>query len=498
LGKTYSNNYQYMSDRLAIIVPYRDREKHLNIFVPHMHEFLKDKGIDYDIFIVEQSDERPFNYGKLCNSAVKEVGEEYTYFAFHDIDMLPITDECDYSYVDEPTHLATNIEVHDNKLPYPQYFGGVVLINREDFEKVNGYSNEYWGYGFEDLDLLYRLEKSEVYLEKYYDSNNTYSFYDELDILPYRIENVKISNSSNDKVISYNSFGETDKLYGKINPITKRTLQNSFTTTFWFRDLQEGYEQKKLFVFEGFDSGVFLEKGNEIIFQIWDNKEQNYEVIGSYTKKEWNHCVFTYDKKNNKIILVINGNKYEKELPHNFQIFDYSNKMIRVSDDKTSIDISSILLFDETLSDECITDLRNNGEEILDNLKEKYGVAPSINVNYGKKYRNNIVLDNGKNLNHLSVYGELNTTQNHILQTNEVYLPVRLEGEYQSLPHENDSNIIDLYYSYDPDIEENADIFFNEVLAGEVDFRKIGLNSMKYEIMDIKDMETYKLIRVVT
>ena len=50
--------------------------------------------------------------------------------------------------------LLTNVEAHDNKLPYSQYFGGVVLISREDFEKANGYSNEYWGYGFEDLDLL--------------------------------------------------------------------------------------------------------------------------------------------------------------------------------------------------------------------------------------------------------------------------------------------------------------------------------------------------------
>ena len=36
-----------MKDKLAIIVPYRDRQEHLDVFVPHMHEFLKDKGIDY-------------------------------------------------------------------------------------------------------------------------------------------------------------------------------------------------------------------------------------------------------------------------------------------------------------------------------------------------------------------------------------------------------------------------------------------------------------------
>ena len=65
--------HSLMNDKLAIIVPYRDREEQLNTFVPHMHEFLKDKGVEYDIFIAEQSDDRPFNYGKLCNSVVKEL-----------------------------------------------------------------------------------------------------------------------------------------------------------------------------------------------------------------------------------------------------------------------------------------------------------------------------------------------------------------------------------------------------------------------------------------
>ena len=34
-----------MKDKLAIIVPYRDRQEHLDVFVPHMHEFLKDKEL---------------------------------------------------------------------------------------------------------------------------------------------------------------------------------------------------------------------------------------------------------------------------------------------------------------------------------------------------------------------------------------------------------------------------------------------------------------------
>ena len=40
--------------RVAIIIPYRDREEHLRIFLNHMHPFLQKQQLDYSIYIVEQ------------------------------------------------------------------------------------------------------------------------------------------------------------------------------------------------------------------------------------------------------------------------------------------------------------------------------------------------------------------------------------------------------------------------------------------------------------
>ena len=40
--------------RVAIIIPYRDREEHLRIFLNHMHPFLQKQQLDYGIYIVEQ------------------------------------------------------------------------------------------------------------------------------------------------------------------------------------------------------------------------------------------------------------------------------------------------------------------------------------------------------------------------------------------------------------------------------------------------------------
>lgn len=40
---------------VAIVVPYRDRFEHLNIFLRNIHPFLQKQQLDYTIFIVEQA-----------------------------------------------------------------------------------------------------------------------------------------------------------------------------------------------------------------------------------------------------------------------------------------------------------------------------------------------------------------------------------------------------------------------------------------------------------
>mgnify|MGYP003153103524 FL=1 len=67
--------------KLAIIVPYRNREEHLARFVPHMEEFLSDKDIEYKIFVIEQDNDKPFNRGWLLNVGF-EISQKqgYDYF----------------------------------------------------------------------------------------------------------------------------------------------------------------------------------------------------------------------------------------------------------------------------------------------------------------------------------------------------------------------------------------------------------------------------------
>ena len=73
-----------MKHKLGVIVPYREREEHLERFIEHFTEFMSDKKINYQMFIVEQYDLKPFNRGRLLNIGYKLATQHgCDYFCFH-------------------------------------------------------------------------------------------------------------------------------------------------------------------------------------------------------------------------------------------------------------------------------------------------------------------------------------------------------------------------------------------------------------------------------
>lgn len=148
--------------KLAIIVAYRHREQHLKKFPGYLQEFLTKQKINYELLVVEQYDQKPFNKGKLLNIGAIKSLDKFDYFCFHDIDMLP--QNADYGYINHPVLLANSVSQFDDNPGkpkdfwhrHPSYFGGVVMLRKEDFLAVNGFSNNYWHWGCEDDDFLMR------------------------------------------------------------------------------------------------------------------------------------------------------------------------------------------------------------------------------------------------------------------------------------------------------------------------------------------------------
>jgi N-terminal domain of galactosyltransferase/N-terminal region of glycosyl transferase group 7 len=150
-------------DRLTIIVPYRKRRRHLHEFAATIPSVLR--GYSPTILIVEQMDDRPFNRGALLNIGFLHVKAQ-GWIAFHDIDMLPLNDSCDYSRPPNVCHLANSVQQFDYRLPYSNYFGGVLLLTPLPFLSVNGFSNRYWGWGCEDDDLFIRFWRTGQLVER--------------------------------------------------------------------------------------------------------------------------------------------------------------------------------------------------------------------------------------------------------------------------------------------------------------------------------------------
>jgi hypothetical protein len=151
--------------KLCVVVPYRDREAHLSEFAPWINKTLQEQQIqDYLVLIVEQNVGKPFNRAKLLNVGFSYVENAYDYYCFHDVDMLPL--KSDYTYCSNPTHLATEAEQFDWKLPYEGYFGGVTIFDKESFRRINGYSNQYWGWGAEDDDVFHRCRETGIKMSR--------------------------------------------------------------------------------------------------------------------------------------------------------------------------------------------------------------------------------------------------------------------------------------------------------------------------------------------
>ncbi|XP_052227017.1 beta-1,4-galactosyltransferase 7-like isoform X2 [Dreissena polymorpha] len=77
----------------------------------------------------------------------------------HDVDLLPLSDQLDYSYPQSgPFHIAAP-SLHP-LYHYPTFIGGILLITKEHFSLVNGLSNRYYGWGREDDEFYVRLKKA--------------------------------------------------------------------------------------------------------------------------------------------------------------------------------------------------------------------------------------------------------------------------------------------------------------------------------------------------
>ncbi|XP_071137236.1 beta-1,4-N-acetylgalactosaminyltransferase bre-4-like [Mytilus edulis] len=152
----------YPRHRVAIIIPYRNRESHLRTFLYNIHPILNRQELDYGIYVVEQNGGSKFNRAMLMNIGYAEAMKihDYQCFVFHDVDLIPENDKNIYNCPKQPRHMSVAVDKFKYRLPYNSLFGGVSSLTKEQFQKVNGFPNRYFGWGCEDDDMWRRIKNA--------------------------------------------------------------------------------------------------------------------------------------------------------------------------------------------------------------------------------------------------------------------------------------------------------------------------------------------------
>ena len=473
------------SKKLSIIVPYSNRLQDLYTFVGHMEYFLKDK-IDYEIHFIEQIDaDVYFNYGKLCNIGADITQNRSDYYIFHDIDILPKQESCNYDFEYYPTHLAPNLK------PYPHWIGGAFKITKENFFKTNGFSNDYWGGSFHWIDFLYRLKKQKLLSAKRFFTKNIYK--------PHVLTDVKEVNKYIKKTIYPFDSNENNCVFVRASKTTDYIFEDSFTISMnvFINDNQSN--DACIIGKQGHDMGIFIMKNDAIVVQLWDDNKSLHQMWYPHKAhaNQWINLSLKVDMDKKKAGLYIDGKLVQAldGLPNHLMDFKGKDLWIGSLAFKNSFNgkISNLLLFDYPLAESEILKLYTDGYKTIDGTITTNFEAV-INVPFDKKF-GDFYVDDSKTFSNprivsTGLYQELYSEQLNL--SYEFDMPEQSNGRFQIL--ENSKKFTKLQnYNWkikDEIFEENESIFFYEIATGVLDTDKFGLNTLSYDLVSTEEIKT--------
>lgn len=457
-----------MSHKLGICIPYRNRKEHIENLIPALAKHLTEKGIEHSFYVGHQIDDKLFNRGAMKNIAAHYAFEDgCDYVAWHDVDMLPF-DECDYSYPEEhPIHIATKLSKYSYGLGYDQYFGGVVLFTKEQVEKTNGYSNDYWDWGQEDDDLFWRC-----YFEKYttgrifksYKSKQVANFngVNHFIAAPTTKEINKCLNGNHTISILFNAEQQPDKV-----PI-------------WL----VGDENKKFIEYpllrkiDAWTWGFSFNNSRTVNLVVFDKKSNHHYNWAKKFEGEWTWVTMAFNKETQEIFFYVNdelvtnkggikenkpyyvGEELKKHNSLNPFLIGYCSHANTFYKGK----ISEIKIYDKFIED--VNQVFESNEDLVFHMDFSSGIKENIN-NGECEYITNIT------------YEDIDVVENII--------PFRREGRFECMSHK-DEGYVGGKWAKGETTARNERRFVTEMQQGNIDYKKEGINKI-LEVLNIDNID---------
>ena len=446
--------------KLGIVVPYRNRPNQLSQFKQHLKNFISQP---YQLIVVEQSDNKEFNRGKLLNIGflkAEELGCDYV--VFHDVDMLPLS--ADYSYSHFPVHLISDLELPpDTKRDlFDNYFGGVTLFPTNVYKQINGYSNNYFGWGFEDDDVFLRCIEHGINI-------------DTKTIPQYTRNTVGLE------------FNGKDSFVGIKNTL-KSTRNFSIFTSFNLNKInsieKEITDNNSIFSIPGFDTTLAINSFFDVYFQFWKKDLSSISLTSKLFPQGHVNALVTINNTTSPLVtLYINGVKVGSNSFDKLSAIQKSNMLYLGVGDPNREEknnwfkgiIDRFAIFDIDLNERVslylssCTDLTLFNKKYSQNIKHYYEM---LNVN------GNTLMDLVGN-NDAYIH---NCEQKYIPIQKDIEKPIphRRKGKFKVLPH--DENGYKDGYWVNWASRENQLRYLRKYYDNRSDYQNDGLSTLKYKV----------------
>jgi len=311
---------------IAIIIPHRKKIDYLKKFVSLMGQLKKSSLHTYDIYVIDQNNFDRFNRGLLLNIGfyIAKKNTNYDRYIFHDIGLYPSQDIFNLYF----SELGKNIH----------FYSGVIGFNSTDFEKINGFPLNLFGwYGGENECLFNRCAKNNLKVFKpSADSyiSEKYSSPPKIELNNYKKDNIAYDLKNWDKngikqlenyFINYKQYDISNftenytvndpnsindaKLLRRYNPVNKNNINlfkidylalhnNKSDTLLSSNFIDKKVEEKlKNKYFQHSTKPIYMSVIEPLIY--WD--EIKKKIIDTYTKPKKFHLNIPTNKRTDKI-----------------------------------------------------------------------------------------------------------------------------------------------------------------------------------------------------
>jgi hypothetical protein len=459
-----------MHKKLGIIVPYRNRFDQLQEFKREIKKYLSKKKIPFEIYVIQQDDAKLFNRGVLLNIGYTYAKKDNCdYVVFHDVDMIPF--RVDYSYNEIPIHLATRFKNVD-RFMFDEYFGGVTLFPMDVFEKINGYSNKYWGWGYEDTDLLYRCIKNGV----------------ELDTL-------KIKNQQHSKQkLKFNGNNASVKSLNPIDLKTPTSIFISFKPDELTCDVNQYSDDFNIFTLPGYDFSISYNSYSRYNICLFNKNNEALFINSKITKDYYTNIIITIDEKNQEIKVYQDGEILET-IKDFGELYDYTTQEYLYLGMGNPLSDSGFKYFNGLFDKLVIFEGILNEDDINRLIKNEFNVDHNKILWYDADVIENYKL---KDLSDHGNHGEIincEIVEDEIEKYKEVKIPYRRDSIFRCLPHEENGFVNNAWK--DQSIRWNQIRFYNEVCKNDDLIYNEGLTTLEFTEHEIlTDEENVKHITV--